>query len=452
MKKGTKYAVMAAVAIVVGFISFFLIKSNKLSIEQSALWALAPVLIVVVIGIAAIEKKHKEHYDDDVGCNQTVNIYQNCRGPNPSPPPDGPVNKSDIVKWLISVDPQLTSTCQDCIANNAVKMWKQADLTNVKNMSKKKKKVVLNALLVIDCNKQCIIPPSGLDRSKVQIWVSMVGKELSVQCQTCVVDSIMKLWSPSDFVKAQLGMKEEQAKLLQGVLAFNCSKCDVNKLNPADVQKWINTILTGAKPDCYTCVVNTAVNLWNVEDFAKIEMMDKKSQVQVVQALIALNCEKDCVSVPSGLTVREAQEWLVTILVGESPTCDNCIVQAIVKNWSRSILDTVKSKPKDDQLKIVQVLLALNCDRVCHPSSNKLTKEDIQKWLVTMMPDVTQKCSDCIVNSAFSTWSSSMPTKEAFRTELLSKKCSDQVKIAKSIGAFNCPPGTCNTSPLNPCN
>jgi hypothetical protein len=448
MKKGTKYAVLAGVAVVVGFVSFFLIKSNKFTTGQSAAWALVPVLIVLAIGIPTIEKKHKEHYSEEMsgdGCNQTINIYQNCPGPSP-PGPDGPVKKLDVLAWIKSVDSQLSGGCQDCIANTAVKMWKQSDLAKVKSMAIDRQKVVLNAMLVIDCNSQCIIPPSGLDRKEVAQWVSMIGPELSAQCQECAVNAIMKLWSPNDFAKARIGMKQDQARILQGLIVFNCKDCDINKLNPADVQKWLSTILTGAKPDCYKCAVDSIVNLWDVTKFNQVKQMDKKSQTQVVQALIALNCEKECVEVPSGLTPQQAMSWLNTVLVGENPNCTNCLVSAIVKNWSPAILDVVKSKPKADQEKILQALLAMNCQSICHPSPHpENLVMQINAWLRKLLPSLSADCLDCIVKAAASMWD------EQQFAELQTKSCDEQVKIVRLIGDFNCA-GTCTIPPLSPCN
>jgi hypothetical protein len=453
MKKETKYAILASISILVGLATFFLIKSNKLSTGQSPAWALLPVIIILIIGIFSIEKKHKEPYSDsktsDDGCNQTINIYQNCSGPgpNPNPIPDGPIQKSDVMTWIKSIDSQLTATCQNCIANTAVKMWKKSDLTNVKSMSIDRQKVILNAMLVIDCNSQCIIPPSGLDRKQVEQWVAMVGKNISPQCQTCAVDHIMKLWAPTDFDKVRIRMMVEQQKILQGVIALNCPNCETsNKLNPTDVQKWISLILTGAKPDCYNCIVSSIVNLWDNEQFTEVKKMDKKSQVQVVQALIAMNCEKQCIEVPSGLTPQQAQSWLNSVLVGESTSCAKCLNTAIVKNWSQAILSIVKSKPHADQVKILQALIAMNCESNCHPTpSENLTKTDISNWLKKILPSLSTDCSGCIVDSAFSMWD-----KQEF-TELLAKSCEDQVKIARLIGDYSCP-HVCNIPPINPCN
>lgn len=473
MKKSTKYAITVGIAAAVGLLSFLLLM-NKFSMGKSVGLSMIPALLVLLVGVMSIEKHHKENYEGveaEAGdtCNQTINIYQNCPGPQPgpvppgpkppgpkppgpTPPADKPVTKDDVLSWIKSVDPQLTGPCKNCITDNAVKLWKMSDLNKVKSMPIEKQKSILNAMLVLDCSKQCVVPPSGLDKAAVSEWVLSVDPQILTTCLTCAVDNIMKLWSPEQLAQVKSFDKEKQALVLQGVMALNCPSCaTAPKLNKADVEKWLTTVLVGAKPDCYSCTVDTVLKLWSVDQFDKVKAMSKQSQTQVVQALIALNCEKDCVAVPSGLTQQEVEQWLNSVFVGASSQCSSCLVDTVMKNWSLAILNNVKAMPKDQQEKIVEGLIAFNCESSCTSLSDKLTKTDISDWLHSILPDIGQECSGCIVDMAYSMWIESMPTKEEFHKQILTKECSEQVKIAKLVGDFNCP-HVCSISPIDPCN
>lgn len=440
LDRNQRYAVVIGSSVAIGILSIVVLKGLKANVW----WAILPFAVSLVTGIVIVSRQKKENFEaDDSGCNQTINITQNCKsGPSPPAPPAA-LTAASIKKWIVSLNPSLTSDCQNCIIAAALKLWNSKTLTDVVNMAPEKQQSILKALLAFDCTKQCVIPPSGLDETAVEKWLKSLIPNLAEDCSSCVVDAIMKMWSPLEFTRVEAKMRIEQLKIVQAIFALHCETCEPpEKLNSAEVQKWLSGILTGASSECYTCAVNTIVKMWSPAVWAKVKAMDVKSRTQVVQALIDINCMKECVEIPSSLDQGQVQKWLAGVLVGETALCSTCIVATIMKLWTPKLFQSAQAKSKLEQSRIVQGIVALNCKNPC--VQNALQKQQVVAWVKQALPKVSAACVECIADKAFSMW-----TKEDFN-DLLSKPTKEQAKLAKMLGDFNCP-HVCNIPPLEEC-
>lgn len=452
MKKDSMYALVAILTIVIGLVGYLIGRRYSYNL----VWSMIPAVLFFVIGTIIVSRKKGDDSENYTGCN-VVNVYQNgCGptppGPTPPEPNNNPVNLAEVSKWISSLDSKLTKECQTCIISNAVKLWKEGDLEKVKNMPKDKQQDILKAMLVFDCANQCVIPPSGLDETQVAEWVSgVVANHYLPQCKACVINAILKTWTPADFVKARSKMKIEQSKIIQGVLALNCGDCETNKLDPVDVSNWLGQFLgKNARPDCYDCLGNTILNMWTPQIFAKVKAMSQQSQKQIVNALSEMDCKDHCTVIPSSLTKQAVLNWLSSVLSGEQMACMNCIVDVAVKNWTPALLAQVKTKPKEEQIKIVEAMIAMNCSDNCQTTQRPLALQDISSWLKTILPELDAKCSSCASSSAYNMWKESMPTNQDFHNDVLTKSCDDQIKIARLVADYNCP-DVCSISPLASC-
>ena len=428
---------VSIVAVVLGLV--FLWLGNK---SKSMLLKLVGALLLifgafVVVSKYVFKKDWFEGFDDvsGSGCTQNINIVQNCAKPRPSPGP-GPtpqpqLSKQDVVNWIKSVNPSLTSQCEDCVVDTVMKLWKMSDLMMVKAKSLADQKNILDALVAFDCQKQCVVTPAGLDEKQVRMWVGSVYLGLSANCYDCIVKAIMKMWSPAEFAQVQTKSKHDQTLVVRGLLAFDCANCDVIKISPTDVRNWLSTVLTGANAQCYQCLVDSAVKNWTPGDFSKVKAMNKKSQQQVVQALLALNCVKECVQVPSGLQAQEVHMWLNGLLAGANANCYNCLVNNIIKVWTQSVFNQVKMKTKDDQVKIIQGMIAFACYEDCMPPA-PLSPADVSAWVKQMLSQASVKCLSCVVSHIIKLWDSKV------FADVKSKSPKEQMELAQGIVALNC--------------
>lgn len=437
MKKGQKFAIVISIAVIVLVVVFLLLKNNGYSHSEALGLALIPTIIVLIPGIPYAMKNKKEGFT--VGAGDTINIIQNCGGspspsPSPSPPTPTPLSKKDILNWIATIDPSLTSECAECVVNNALKMWNAETLAQLKAKSREQQDTILNAMIAFDCSKQCVIPPSNLNIAQVDQWLRELMPSLSASCHQCAMKNIIKLWSADTYKKLLTMSKAEQQTVVDGLLSFNCPKCDTpDNLLPQEVQQWMAGLITGATPDCYKCGLAIILRMWSTTEFAKVKAMSKASQLQVLKALLALNCDKQCVEVPSGLTPQEVMSWLSTVLInGELSNCaSSCIVPVIVRTWTPAMLANVKIKPLLEQQKIVQGIIALNCKEQCF--GGPLNAGQLAWYVKNVLPSASADCQSCIVEAAMKNW-----TPTSFQ-ELLNKSVEDQVKAVRLLADFNCP-------------
>jgi len=392
MKKNWLIRIVIVVAVSLA-VTAILVQNGYEKNQAMQLGALAG-LLALIVDFLVTSREHYIHKASRITenfegpeCGQTINIYQNCKGPSPGPNP-GPsptpvpaVTEEEVKKWLMSVDSTLTEACQKCIVDNAVRIWKPEDLKNVLSKDIAEQKSILQAMLVANCSSQCVVAPAGLDRKEVQAWVQGVDPSLDPKCVTCAVDAAMKRWPVRElaWVKALDGTK--QANVLKLLLAINCLDCaPVVKVDPLEVQKLVAEIFVGAKPECYKCIVDSIVNLWTVEELADFKKMDSKSQTQIMQAFIALNCKENCTVVPSGVSEEEATALVKSSMpIGNSwmAECVSCLVHEIM-TWSRDNLTIAMSKPQEERVKLLVNLATVDCNTSCvrspeptpHPSAS----------------------------------------------------------------------------------
>ena len=428
------------VAVATAIIAFILLRMNG---YDAGVGAFVIALLMFSAGLPWALKKDKEGFSAlPAGDGQTINIVQNCGGSAPAPPgpappaPPGPapLSDKDVRNWVKSINPALTGECQDCVVEHALKMWSADTLAQVKQEPKAKQEVILNAMLAFDCSKQCVLPPSGLNAAEVDQWLHTLEPKLAPACHACLVKIILKLWTVADYNRLQKLEKDQQMGVIQGLLAFNCPNCDLpNNLSLDEVVQWMSGLLTGATQDCYKCGASVILRLWSTQDFAKVKKLSKKSQLQVLQSLMALNCDKVCVAVPSGLTPADLEPWLASILIGnELKGCaDSCIVPALVRIWTPAMFAAVKAKPFAEQQVILQGVIAIYCKDAC--LGGPLTQDQIRYWVGTIIPSLSDACATCIADTAMDKWSG-----DDFQ-KVLGMPVPDQIKIARAMAAFNCP-------------
>lgn len=452
MEKSEKYGILIVIALVIGLGTFWLLKYNRVDMKKAGMISLLPVVLTIVVGIIIIEKDEKEKFSETDGCTQNINIYQQCGGKNTPSPPSPPTDllKDDIEKWIGSVDSGLTSLCKSCVVSSALKLWKKIDLMKVQAIPLDKQKLVLQAMLVMDCDKECVIKPVGLEKAQILAWLAQLAPPLPAGCRDCLVDTILKLWSVSDFQKTVAHPKEEQIHIVQALVALNCKDCDKGipgNIPAGEVEKWLNGILGGSNVSCLDCVIKTIYRIWKLPEFEKVQKMDKKSQDQIVQALIALNCEKDCIEVPSGVTKSEAMVWISSLTGAKNldSSCMNCSVQAVMKNWSPSMLANVVKKSEPEQLLILTALQAFNCEKVCS-SASSLSSDDAKAWIDSVgLSSLSPACVACAVQAVVKLWKLKM------LQDVKAKPKPEQQNILSALIASNCgsvcappPPATLN--------
>ena len=296
------------------------------------------VMVFAWLGITAgliivVVKSSKENFTL-TGDGQTINIFQSCGGnsppapqptpPGPPAPPPAPVSQDDVKNWIKGVDPSLTDDCITCILDNAMHLWTADSLTSVQAMPVEKQLQILKAMLVFNCKQQCVIPANDLLPAAVDHWVRTTKPGLAPQCISCIVKAIIKMWSKDDYSQAVQKPVEDQVKILEALLAFQCKSCqEPASLNPEQIFNWVKTMYPNGANDCYSCAVEMILKLWRPEDYAKVRSMTLESQMQVVKALASLDCANSCIEVPSGLTAADVQAWISSV------TKTTCVVSSL---------------------------------------------------------------------------------------------------------------------------
>jgi len=108
MKQLTKYSIMASVSIIVGFVSFVLIRSNNLPVKEALVFSLLPVLFIVILGVISIEKNKEKFLTPDPILQYNINNHHERNrvlsefGSN-SPPAPNPKDiqsmRNDLEVW-----------------------------------------------------------------------------------------------------------------------------------------------------------------------------------------------------------------------------------------------------------------------------------------------------------------------------------------------------------------
>lgn len=435
------------------------------SMKKKKLTAGVLFLVVLAVGITItlLMKHHgKETFTSSStssdGCVQNIHITQNCDKPSGggghvTPSHLAPLNVGAMKKWIKSINPDLTSGCVQCVVDSAMKMWNMGTLGLVKGMSMEKQKGILDGLLAFDCSKQCVITPATLHPpvAQVQQWLSLIMPGMEQSCFKCVTNTVVKMWTLGEFNEVKSKPLPEQAKVVRGLLAFNCEDCAVEKLSRKQVQDWLSTQLTGAKPSCYGCLVDNIVRMWDFEQFNKVKNMDSKSRRQVIQALIALNCMKECVYVPSGLTKQQVQQWVDSVLTGANKACVDCLVNFVYMKWSVADFRKITAMKKEEQHRVIMALMIFDCDGPCgHQPNEGPDHPDIkmvQKWVENILQKdnkLDHTCVSCIVNYIHNN-----NTKKSF-AELAHTPTADHAKYIYSVAHHQCV-GKCNLHPMKSC-
>lgn len=444
MNLAQKITIIVIVAIILGVLSTLVLGPHH------KLWSLGVFVFVTVIGLLVVLIEHDHDKNENFslggsGCNQTINITQNCNdNDNPWLPVNPALDKKLLENWIKSVDPGMTKQCQKCIITSAMRLWSGDTLQQVMQKSKVEQLQILHALLLLDCDKQCVITPNNLDRTVVTQWlITVFGEQIDENCFDCVLNTIMKLWKQEDLQKAMAQGPEQQKQIIEALWLLHCQNCQKDKVKPSDAINWLTTVLTGATQKCYKCAVDTIVRLWSNENFKKVKKMNKNSQSQIAQALLALNCEKKCIVIPTGLNKQQVTEWVSRHFVGTDKQCLDCLVNAIMQLWTPAMMKNLLDKPLLEQDKVLQGLLLLNCHSQCI-SGKELSREQVEQWVAKIFPDSNKSCQSCIVDKGMQTWSN-----EEFH-KLKSLPTSDQAKLAKLFADFNCP-HVCELSPYKDC-
>ncbi len=453
------------------------------------------------------EDTDSEEDENKSSCNQTINIYQYCSDnsgkkpkPKPKPIPIQPIvpsmtgmtgdngmtgmtgdngmtgmtgdngmtgmtgdngmtgmtgmtgtslQPSDVQDWISYINPNLTDVCQICIIKNVINLWSVNDLLKVRSMDTDKQKLILNSILADNCEKICSV---SLNTNDVMSWIMKFSQNNSEQCLNCPLNSIMKLWSVEDFAKVKSSSEEEQNKIYQALLKINCPECLDNKLKPEELLSWLTTVLPDSNQDCLNCVMQNLINVWNTNDLANIKSQNLNTQIEIIASILGnINCSDFCVSPLDRVSPNDAYQWIGSLLNGETPRCINCLKDIIVKSWSNTLFNDIKNRTKSEQNNLLQALIKMNCNNICYPENEKLTLEDIEKWLKVVLPNLENDCQGCIAENAFKMWQDKMPTKQEFYRQVVSLPCKEQFKLAKLIADFNCS-HLCSVPGLDNCN
>lgn len=456
LKKDQKYAIAVILALLVALITVFLLKNYGTATKSALLTSLIPFSLFLVVGLMWASKNKKEKFslsgDGNFDQTQTINIVQNCGSnpgpsPNPNPPnptPPSPLTKDMVLKWIKSVNPKLSSSCNDCIIANVIKLWNVDTLNKVMKDPMTQQEIILNAILAFDCSNQCTTS-SKLNSAQVDQWLHELDPSLSASCHQCVMKLILKSWSLEQYANMLKLDKDKQLNVIQGILAFSCADCNTpSNLTPQEVQQWMASLISGASQECYECALSAIMKMWSSIDFAKVKALSKENQIQTLKALMALDCSKDCISIPSGLNENDVKNWLDDILInGELANCvDSCIVPAIMKSWSPEMFADVKIKPRIEQQKILQALISLNCGNACFGGA--LSKGEVAYIVSLVLPEAKSDCVDCIASEVMNSMSS------IEFNNLLAKPVAEQMKVFRALASYKCP-GLCVLPPAQEC-
>jgi hypothetical protein len=441
LSKSQRYIAVSLATVVVFACCAMILKMY----EENIYIAIIPSVLVLMAGISSGSNDKEKFEEEQQGCNQTINIIQNC---DPSKK-QIQLQPDSIKKWIEALDPKLTSECQECIIKNALKLWEPSTLLKVSHMAVDEQKRILSGLLAFDCTKQCVIPKAGLNKTDVLMWMRKVLPTISMDCEKCLIDAIMKLWSVDDFKKALSKPEKEQIHIAEGLIALHCEKCEIiSHLQPDVIRKWISSLLAGTKKDCLECAVDVIVKMWDLKEFAKVNGMSKKSQVQIVHALVGLNCEKACVEIPSGLNPKDVLNWMIKndpLPFSQDSTCRQCVLGEILRLWTPEMMKKVNAKSPLDIKKIIQGVGSLNCQTSC--GQGILTKQMLSGWFKELLPkEKNINCLDCVISKALDEWKTGL----YFKTKVLALPTKEQAKMARAFADFNCP-HVCNLEPFEEC-
>lgn len=364
-------------------------------------------------------------------------INNNCGGsnsnpmPGPKPVPVSPaLDHTKLMAWISSMEKNLTMSCLNCVVSQAVKLWDNDALQKVLNMPSAHQRAIFNAMLATDCNSDCIVKPNQLGFPEVRNWVNRIIKnQLPSNCVDCIATAIVKTWSPKEFQTTLSKQEKDQESILHSVWLANCKGCNAPVVDK-DVVNWVNSMMTGASLECASCVIKNIHTLWDEDQFMKVKSMDKKSQLQILKALVALDCNKECVSIPTKLDPSVISSWVASILKADNNNCKSCVVESIMRLWTPASFAKVQQMHPADQEKVLQGILSFNCESKCVRPS-KLSPMEVSDWLKNFYK--ASECTSCIGQYIVSNWDS-----DYFR-KIKSMDSKDQLSTIHKIASSSCP-------------
>lgn len=373
-------------------------------------------IVVLIVGIIMVHKDSNENFDM---------------------PPNMVL---EIQSWLNKMAPNLTPSCKKCVVQNASKLWKQDTFKEVLAKSVMEQQNIIKGLLVLNCEKDCVIKPDGISIKDVDDWLKNFP-ELSQDCKDCVARTAVVNWDIAMFNSVKSKPVTDQQNIITALILLNCDKCkNGDSLDLNQVKKWMNGILQGQTVECSECVLNVISKMWNSNDFKKIKAMDLKSQTQILQTLIFMNCEKICVEIPTKLDPQKVMKFIESILVGTNVDCNTCLVDTIMKNWTPDSFNKVQKMSNADKIKILNGLISMNCLQVCTapkpaptPVPNtRISREQVVDWVDSVGVGENTNCKNCVVDSVMKVWDQNM------LNNIRARSREDQIEVFKGLLATNC--------------
>lgn len=217
-------------------------------------------------------------------------------------------------------------------------------------------------------------------------------------------------------------------------------------VNSENIKAWVNSVRPDLTDTCKQCVLDKIISMkWSDKILEEEKLKDISLQKSDIDVILAVDCVNQCTAPPANLDRELVKDWVVNTL-GHSPMhivlaepCVSCIVDAIMRIWSIKEFQDAQALPKDQQLKVIQALRALNCQN-CQPSS-KLNPEVVREKLINILAGRLPQCFDCVVNSVINIWT--LTDWNLFlalnpKDETSGEAFNSQSQVIQALIAFNC--------------
>ena len=272
---------------------------------------------------------------------------------------------------------------------------------------------------------------------KVRSWVSSMLTGVSAVCVDCVVDFASKAWSVADFDRVRGKSQDEQRRIVQAVISFNCEgECSGKTvLHPTKemAMDYVNKLVDPSLRDvCKECVADAIVKLWTVKNMEDVMKKSLTEQKVVLNRLAQFQCSEPCGPAPPG-PQHPSKEMSLAYVKQMTPSwssnCQDCVSDAIVRLWTTKDLDDVKKRTPEQQLNILQAM-TLQCQESCAPKG--VTKEEALAFIDSVVGSGMPDCHNCIANAMVNMW-----TKEDLES-IKKKPAPEQQLMVQALGTFNC--------------
>lgn len=278
-------------------------------------------------------------------------------------------NLTEVKKWLSSVVPKMEAECLECVADQIVKLWTEAQFHEALKKHPAEQLTIIDAVYSVhctDCKGTAKVPRDVLEK-----WLTVQLTGAKPGCYKCLLDNMARMWDEAQFNKIKKMDAKSRRQVIQSLISLNCLKECVyvpTGLKKGDVSMFVHSVLGEQGARCMDCLSEFILKNWTVENYARVkDLMPKDQQQRILHALITLECKNQCSD--GHLDKKEVMEWVSSMLErnGDHPgsKCIDCVANQVLSSYNKADYSKLRAETTAEQVKFLHKLGEHACPHAC---------------------------------------------------------------------------------------